>query len=302
MAISAQQVKQLREMTGAGMMDCKKALEETGGDMDGAVEILQKKGAAAAAKKAGRIAAEGMISTWLSADRTSGVMTEVNCETDFVARNDQFQAFVNTISRTIGESSVTTLEELEGLSAAGIGKSVTEFTGETINTIGEKISTRRFTRFTAENGLVADYIHAGGQIGVLVHVEGGGGDKVDEFARDVAMHIAAMNPPYLTSDDIPADAQAYQERFFSERAKESGKPDAIIPKIVAGQLDKWRAESSLLNQPFVKDSDVTVGELQARLEGPRIVAFARFEVGEGIEKRQEKSLSEEVAEQLRGSK
>ncbi len=302
MTITAQQVKELREITGAGMMDCKKALQETNGDLDAAIEILQKAGAAAAAKKAGRIAAEGLIGTWLSADKTSGAMAEINCETDFVARNEQFQSFVNTITTTIGESGVADVEALEGTNVTGMNKTVSEYTGEQIHTIGEKISTRRFVQFKATNGIVADYIHAGGQIGVLVHVEGGTGEEVEGFARDVAMHVAAMNPPYLTADEIPADVRATRERLFTEAAEESGKPAAIIPKIVAGQVAKWCAESSLLNQPFVKESDITISQLQSRYEGVTIAGFARYEVGEGIERKQEKSLSEEVAEQLRSSK
>lgn len=302
MTITAQQVKELREMTGAGMMDCKKALQETNGDIDGAIEILQKAGAAAAAKKAGRIAAEGIIGTYLSDDKTSGVISEINCETDFVARNEQFQTLVNTITSTIGTSDVTDIESLEKTKIPGLGKTVEEYTGEQINTIGEKITTRRFVKFTATNGLVADYIHAGGQIGVLVHVEGGNSEEVEGFARDVAMHIAAMNPPYLTADEIPADVRATRERILTEAAQESGKPAAIISKIVDGQIAKWCAESSLMSQPFVKDSDITIAQLQARYEGITIAGYARFEVGEGIERKQEKSLSEEVAEQLRSSK
>ncbi len=302
MTITAKQVKELRDITGAGMMDCKKALQETNGDLDGAIEILQKAGSAAAAKKAGRIAAEGLIGTYLSNNNKTGVISEVNCETDFVARNDQFQTLVNTITTTIGESDVADVESLEKTTISSLGKTVEEYTGEQINTIGEKISTRRFVKFNATNGLVADYIHAGGQIGVLVHVEGGNNEEVEGFARDVAMHIAAMNPPYLTAEEIPADVRANHERILTEAAEESGKPAAIVPKIVAGQIAKWCAESSLMNQAFVKDSDITISQLQDRYEGITIVGFARFEVGEGNERKQEKSMREEVAEQLRSSK
>jgi elongation factor Ts len=304
MAITAQQVKQLREMTGAGMMDCKKALEECGGNMDEAVTYLQKKGAAAAAKKAGRTAAEGLVQTWLSASGDTGVLVEVNCETDFVARNEQFLAFVDTIVKTIGDSSATSLDELMGATVAGGSKPVSEYTQEQIATIGEKIEVRRFERVSVSNGLVEAYLHAGGQIGVLVAVSNPKGvesGKVSEFARDVAMHVAAMKPPYLRPEEIPAHEAAAYEEILVARAQESGKPDSIIPKIVSGQMSKWRAESTLLNQPFVKDSDVTVGELQARLEGVAIERFLRFEVGEGIEKT-EKNLADEVAEQLRAGK
>lgn len=302
MTITAKQVKELRDITGAGMMDCKKALQETNGDIDGAIEILQKAGAAAAAKKAGRIAAEGLIGTYLSEDKATGVISEINCETDFVARNEQFQALVDLITNTVANSDVSDVEALEKTTIPSLGKTVEEYTGEQINTIGEKITTRRFAKFTATNGLVADYIHAGGQIGVLVHIEGGKDEKAEELARDVAMHVAAMNPPYLTADEIPTDVRANRERILTEAAEESGKPAAIVPKIVAGQLSKWCAESSLMDQPFVKDSDITVAQLQERYPGLTIAAFTRFEVGEGIERKQEKSLSEEVAEQLRSSK
>lgn len=305
MAITAQQVKQLREMSGAGMMDCKKALQETGGDIDEALVFLQKKGSAAAAKKAGRTAAEGLVQTRLSDDGKEGVLAEINCETDFVARNDLFQGFVDTITDTINVSKASTIEELMEVKVVGEDKTVGAYAQEQVSTIGEKIDVRRFERLACANGLVEAYIHAGGQIGVLVAVSNPQGvdqGLVSEFARDVAMHVAAMKPPYLRPEEIPAEAAAAYEEILAARAKESGKPDAIIPKIISGQMSKWRAESTLLNQPFVKDSDVTVAQLQDRLEGVQIERFIRFEVGEGIEKKQEKSLSEEVAEQLRAGK
>ncbi|MFU8803519.1 MAG: translation elongation factor Ts, partial [Bradymonadaceae bacterium] len=220
MAISAQEVKQLREMTGAGMMDCKKALQETGGDMDEAVVYLQKKGSAAAQKKAGRTAAEGLVQTWLGDDGHEGVLAEINCETDFVARNEQFQAFVDTITQTIGVSKASSIEELMEVPVVSGDKLVSKYVQEQVATIGEKIDVRRFTRLKSAEGLVEAYIHAGGQIGVLVAVSNPKGvdrEKVAEFARDVAMHVAAMKPPYLRPEEIPADAAAAYEEILVAR-------------------------------------------------------------------------------------
>jgi len=300
MGISAQQVKELRDLTGAGMMDCKKALVETDGDLDAAVEYLQKKGIAAAAKKADRVAAEGLVDSWLSEDASQGVVVEVNCETDFVSRNDQFQEFVSTITETIGASDASTLEEALALEVDG--ETIESLTKETISTIGENIQLRRFDRFVESEGIVATYIHAGSQIGVLVdvRVEGEATDEVSEFARDVAMHVAAMNPGYLRTEDIDPDAAAKQEEIFAAQIAEEGKPEHIVPRIVEGKMGKWKREQSLLEQPFVKDSDVTVGEHQDRVGGVQIARFVRYEVGEGIEK-EEADLGAEVAAQLEGN-
>ncbi len=302
MAISAKDVKELRGLSGAGIMDCKKALQETDGDIDEALSYLQKKGSAAAEKKASRTAAEGLVQTWLSEDQTEAVLVEVNCETDFVSQNDQFQAFVDKLTKTIGTSEATSLEELQDVKVAGTDKTVAEYTAEQISTIGEKISVRRFVRYNVNEGLVGEYIHAGGQIGVLVQVDAPAGadrDELDEYARDVAMHVAAMNPKYLHGSDIPEEDEAAQSEILTARQKEAGKPESIIPRIIAGQLEKWRAESVLVSQPFVKDSDKTIGELTDEITGASLASFVRFEVGEGIETHS-KSLSEEVAEQLRG--
>ena len=291
MAITAQQVKQLREMTGAGMMDCKKALTEVDGDLDSAVEYLQKKGMAAAAKKAGRVAAEGLVAHWFNDAGTEAVMVEVNCETDFVARNEQFQEFVDTIVKTIGASKATTVDEVLQLDVNGV--TVDAYTKDSILTIGENIQIRRFTRVAEPEGSVAGYLHAGAQIGVLVCVKGESG-AANEFGRDIAMHIAAMNPTYLTPEDIDADERAKQEEIFAAIVKEEGKPEAIIPKIVAGKIGKWAREQSLMEQAFVKDSDLTVGQFQEKTGGVSIASFARFGVGDGIEK-EETTLADEVA-------
>jgi elongation factor Ts len=302
MGISAKQVKELRDRTGAGMMDCKKALQETDGDIEAAIEHLEKKGMAAAQKKAGRVAAEGLVNAWVSPDHSEAVLVEVNCETDFVTRNDQFREFVEKVTEAIGESEVAEDADFhEQVTLVGTDKTIAKYTTEQIANIGENMDVRRFARFTADDGYVGSYIHAGDQIGVLVkcEVEGDVNSDVREFARDVAMHVAAMNPPYLNPGQIPADEREAQEKVFAEQMEEEGKPEHIIPRIVEGKIDKWESEVSLLQQPFVKDADMTVAEFQKEVGGVSIVDFVRFEVGEGIEK-EEADLAKEVAEQLKG--
>lgn len=302
MAISAKDVKTLRELSGAGIMDCKKALQETDGDLDEALSFLQKKGAAAAEKKASRTAAEGMVQTWVSEDNKEAVLVEVNCETDFVTRNEQFQALVQKVTETIAKSKAESLEDLGDVKVIGLDKDVLTYVNDQIATIGEKITLRRFARYSVEEGLVGEYIHGGGQIGVLIQInapEDTDRGELEEYARDVAMHIAAMNPAYLNPSDIPAEDEAAQKEILVARAKESGKSDAIIERMITGQIAKWRSETVLLSQPFVKDSDLTVEERTKQIAGASIASFVRYEVGEGIEK-EEKSLSEEVAAQLRG--
>ncbi|MGM0556540.1 MAG: translation elongation factor Ts [Myxococcota bacterium] len=301
MGISAKQVKELRDRTGAGMMDCKKALQETDGDMDAAIEHLEKKGMAAAQKKAGRVAAEGLVNAWVDSDHTEAVLVEVNCETDFVTRNDQFREFVEKVTKAIGESEVSEDADFHTeVTLVGTDKTIEKYTTEQIAAIGENMSVRRFARFTVDDGYVGTYIHAGDQIGVLVkcEVEDEVDNDVEAFARDVAMHVAAMNPPYLNPGQIPADEREDQERIFAEQMKEEGKPEDIIPRIVQGKIGKWESEVSLLKQPFVKDADMTVEEFQKDVGGVSIVDFVRFEVGEGIEK-EEADLAAEVAEQLK---
>lgn len=299
MSISAQLVKQLRDMTGAGMMDCKKALVENDGDIDKAVEFLQVKGMAKAAKKAGRVAAEGLVATVKSDDGTSAVAVEVNCETDFVARNEQFQKFVQDVSGVIADSGVDSVDAALGLDWGG--QTVEEVTKDAISTIGENIQIRRFTRFTQPEGFVASYTHAGSQIAVLVSVRVDGSVTEDQraFGRDVAMHIAAMKPLVLSPNDLDADAVAAQESIFSQQVAEEGKPEHIVPRIVEGKINKWKKEQSLTEQAFVKNPDLTVGKLQEQVGGVQIVEFARIEVGDGIEKRED-NLADEVAAQLRG--
>lgn len=302
MAISAKDVKALREISGAGIMDCKKALQEVDGDIDAALEYLQKKGAAAAEKKATRTAAEGLVRTWLNDDQSAAVLVEVNCETDFVSRNDTFHALADKIVETIGVSKASSVEELEAVKVVGGDKTVADYLTEQIAAIGENIKVRRFVRYDVDQGLVGAYVHAGDQIGVLVQLkapEGTDREKLDELARDVAMHVAAMNPHYLLESDIPAEDEESQREILSAQALEMGKPEPVVKKIVVGRMAKWRAENTLVSQSFVKNPDKTVAEIVDEVPGASLVSFARFEVGEGIEK-DEKSLSEEVAEQLRG--
>lgn len=293
MAISAKDVKQLRDMTGAGMMDCKKALTENNGDFDEAVKWLQVKGISKAQKKADRVAAEGLISNWVSDDKKEGVLIEINCETDFVTRNENFQNFVKKVTEAVGPSSVSSVEDADQVTIDG--KTLGDYTTEQIAVIGENIKVRRIARLRAEDGIVGAYSHTNDQIGVLVLVEGRSDDDTAEFARDVAMHTAAMRPLYLSPDDVDAEAAEKQSELFADKLREEGKPDKIIPKILEGQMRKWRGENSLLGQAYAKDADLTVDQFQKQFGGVTIKDFVRFEVGEGIEKKEDDFAAEVAA-------
>lgn len=300
MAITAQDVKALRDRTGAGMMDCKRALTENDGDIDAAIRYLEEKGIANAKKKSGRIAAEGLVRVWANADSTEAVVVEVNSETDFVSRNEQFQEFATQVTEAIGTSGISSNDEI-GEVAVG-SQTIASLTTETIAALGENLSVRRFARATSPEGLVGTYVHAGDQIAVLVQTKLGADadrDAVESFARDVAMHIAAMNPPYLHASEIPQAERDSQEALFSAQMAEEGKPAEMIPKIVKGKIKKWESEVSLLGQPFVKNSDLSVADYQKSVPGAELVGFIRFQVGEGIEK-EEVDFAAEVAEQLKG--
>jgi elongation factor Ts len=288
MSISAEIVKTLRERTGAGMMECKKALIETGGDLDAAAEIMRKAGLAKADKKAGRIAAEGTIATAIGADGRTAVLVEVNCETDFVARQPEFQAFAADVARASLAANATAAEALAGLSLAS-GATVDETRRNLIAKIGEKIDLRRAGRLTAPDRIGA-YVH-GTRIGVLAGVKGGD----DALARDIAMHVAAVNPQYVSPADVPADVVAKEREILAAQAAAEGKPAAIVEKMVEGRLRKYLAEICLTGQPFVKDPDTTVGELLARSRA-EVSGFLRYEVGEGIEKKQENFAAEVMAQ------
>ena len=289
MGITAGMVKELRERTGAGMMDCKKALTQTDGDMDKAIDFLREKGLAAAAKKASRVAAEGVVASYVSEDGKIGVIVEINCETDFVAKTDNFQAMVSAISAHIAK---TNPADMEALNASEIeaGKTVNALVTESIAKIGENISLRRFARYEVEEGLVAAYIHAGGKIGVLVNLKGGSA----ELGKDIAMHVAAANPSYLSREQVPTAELEHEKAVLSEQARKEGKPEKIIEKMVTGRIQKYYKEVCLLDQEFVKDPDQTIAKLAAA-NNAEIVEFARFQLGEGIEKRQDDFVAEVMA-------
>ena len=294
MQITAAMVKELRERTGAGMMECKKALVEAAGDMDGAIEAMRKAGLAKADKKAGRIAAEGVIVIAVADDASVGAMVEINSETDFVANNDEFRAFADRIARRVLEDAPSDLEALSALTVGdGDERDVATAVRELVARIGEKIEVRRFVRREAAEGRIATYLH-GKRIGVLVEYTG----KDEQVGRDVAMHVAASQPVAIREDDVPAEEIERERAILVEQAKESGKPDEIVQKMVDGRMRKHLGEITLLGQPFVKDPDQTVGKM---LEGAGadVLFFARFEVGEGKERREE-NFAEEVMAQAKG--
>lgn len=296
-AITAKMVSELRQRSDAGMMDCKKALEATSGDMDAAMVWLQKKGITRAAQKAGRTAAEGLIGTKASADGRSAMLLELNCETDFVARNDQFQGLTAKITGFAFDGG---FGDVEALKAGEIeaGKTAAVWLAEQAASVGENVQLRRIVRFDAAEGVVGSYIHAGSQIGVLVEVKATGDlGAAAEFARNVAMHIAASNPTYVSPSDIDAEFTTKQREIFLAQALESGKPQNIVEKMVDGRVAKWQAEISLVKQPYVKEPDITVEQYQKKVGGVTIARFARFQVGEGIEV-QKTDLAAEVAAQL----
>ena len=289
MAFTAQDVKTLREMTNCGMMDCKKALTETNGDMDKAVEYLREKGLATAAKKAGRIAAEGLVTSVVFGN--VGVVVEINTETDFVAKNADFQKFVMDVAKCIADANPA---DVEALKAAPLydGQTVGEALTEKIATIGENMNLRRFERF---EGVNEAYIHGGGKIGVLVNFKLGDEAKAEEpafkaAAKDVAMQIAAVMPKYVKSDEVPADELEKEKEILRAQALNEGKPEAIVDKMVAGRIQKFYKEVCLVEQAYVKDGDLTVAKFLKNVANEigtdiEIVKFARLEKGEGLEKR-----------------
>ncbi len=289
MNISAAEVKTLRERTGAGMMECKKALVEADGDMEAAVGIMRKTGLAKADKKAGRIAAEGRIA--LVGDASAAALVEVNCETDFVAGGDAFAGFSDALARTVLTSDPTDLEALAKLELAD-GETVEITRRALIAKLGEKISLRRFERIQT-TGVLGRYVH-GVRIGVLVELEGGD----DVLAKDVAMHIAASSPQCIGFDDVAPEVLARERAIYRAQAEESGKPPQIVEKMIAGRLRKYVNEIALTGQPFVKNTDLSVGAL-LKEHNARVMRFVRYEVGEGIEK-EETDFASEVMAQVQG--
>lgn len=294
MNISAAMVKELRERTGSGMMECKKALQEASGDMEAAVELMRKAGLAKADKKSGRTAAEGLISTRTSADGKRAVILEINCETDFVAKGDDFTDFADKVVETALDSTAGSLEDLFATMIPSTGSSVEETRRAMIAKIGENINVRRFESITSERGIVASYLH-GTRIGVLVELIGG--DQA--LGRDIAMHVAASKPLCVEDKDVPAETVAKEREIAKAQAEAEGKPANIVEKMVEGKIKKFLGEVALLGQPFVKDPDQTVGKLLSS-RGASVGRFVRFEVGEGIEKA-ESNFAEEVMAQVRNS-
>jgi len=294
--ITAADVKKLREETGAGMMDCKKALGEVDGNHDAAVDFLRKKGLSAASKKAGRVAAEGIVAT--ATQGNASVVLEVNAETDFVSKNDQFVAFVDALNALILDKRPADVEALKALPFDG-ELNVEQALSQLIATIGENMSIRRFAVLESE-GATASYIHGAGKIGVLVAVKGETSDALKEVARGVAMHVAAVNPQFVSRDEVTEDAVERERKVLIDRALASGKPAAIVEKIVTGQMNKFYSENCLLDQEFVMDSDTTVGKaIKAVQADAELVGMVRFGLGEGIEK-EESDFAAEVAAQVNG--
>ena len=293
--ITAEQVKQLRERTGAGMMDCKKVLTETNGDEEKAIELLRERGIAKAAKKSDRIAAEGLVTTYVTEDHKIGAVVEVNAETDFVAKNEEFKNFVADVAKQVAEKNPATVEELLAqTSITETDKTVQDVLTNKIATIGENMSIRRFERFETTNGFVESYIHGDGKIAVLVEMEGGD----NTLAKDICMQIAAARPEYLDRESVPQERVNHEMEILKAQAVNEGKPEAVAEKIVQGRIGKFYGEICLVEQDFVKDPDQKVGKL-VESKGAKIVRFARFEKGEGLQKREE-NFAEEVAKQVNG--
>ena len=293
MTISAALVKELRERTGAGMMDCKKALIQTNGDIEQGIELLRTLGVASAEKKSGRIAAEGAIVQLVSEDRSLGVLVEINCETDFVAKDNSFKEYATAVAQCLLAGDQNTMKELEE-SELHPDISVNQARQELISKIGENISVRRFDKLRSLDGLVAGYLH-GGRIGVLVSMS-----ECDvELGKDIAMHIAASRPICVTEDDVPEEVIEAERSIFVAQAKESGKSDDIVARMVDGKLKKFMKENTLLGQDYVKDPDITVGTLIASADA-KVCEMLRYEVGEGLEKRDDDFVAEVIAQANRG--
>ncbi|AOV08244.1 translation elongation factor Ts [Sporosarcina ureilytica] len=292
--VTAQMVKELREKTGAGMMDCKKALTEVNGDMDAAVDFLRKKGLSSADKKADRIAAEG--SAYIHVDGNEAVIIEVNAETDFVAKNEGFQTLVKELAEHLLKTKPASIDEAHD-SKLENGHTVSEHISNAIAKIGEKITLRRFEiRTKTDADAFGPYLHMGGTIGVLVTLEG---STDEEAAKDVAMHIAAMNPKYVSRDEVPADEVEREKKVLTEQALNEGKPENIVAKMVEGRIGKFFEDICVLDQPFVKDSDQKVAAF-VKSTGGTLKDFVRYAVGEGIEKREE-NFADEVLSQVKGN-
>ena len=289
--VTASLVKELREKTGAGMMDCKKVLTETDGDLEKAAELLRERGIAKAAKKSGRVAAEGIVEAYISEDGKSGAIVEVNSETDFVAKNEDFKTFVMDVAKQVVKNNPQTVEELLSQPSISVeGKTVNEVLIDKIATIGENMTIRRFARFETTDGLVEKYIHGDGKIAVLVNMKNGN----KELAKDVCMQIAAARPEFVNREQVPAERLEKEKEILKAQTMNEGKPEAIAEKIVMGRINKFYEEICLIDQEFVKDPSMKVSQV---LKDAEVIEFARFEKGEGIEKKEE-NFAEEVMKQL----
>ena len=300
--ISAKIVMELRGRTGAGMMDCKKALAASDGDMDKAIDFLREKGLAAAAKKQSRIAAEGVVGAFICDKCGSGALVEVNCETDFVANTPEFKEMVQTIAKTVMAENPADVDALLNCTAKGLDMTVSALITEKTAKIGEKITVRRFARYDGSDGIVDSYIHMGGKVGVLVLAQGEKTDAVKEVLHDVALQIAAASPvapEYVTRDQVRADHLEHEKEILVAQARNEGKPEKIIERMVQGRINKFYQEVCLMEQLFVKDSDITVEKMiQQKAPGTKIVAFIRYKMGDGLEKKVN-DLAAEVAEQTK---
>ena len=302
MEITASMVKELREKTNAGMMDCKKALKETNGDIEKAIVYLREKGLLQAAKKSSRIASEGLTTALISADEKKGVVIEVNSETDFVAKNEEFKSFVEETAKAVLDNDPKDLEDLKAL-VLKEGKTVQEVLTDKIATIGENMSLRRFGEVKVDKGLVVDYIHGGGKISVLVALESEGDKEVLKvLGKDIAMQVAAMSPKYISMEDVDEEFIAQEKEILTAQALNEGKPQNIVEKMVLGRLNKELKEICLLEQAFVKDPDLTVKKVisdTAKKIGSdiKVAGVIRYEVGEGLEKKSE-NFADEVAKQM----
>ena len=301
--ITAKSVKELREMTGAGMMDCKKALVQTEGDIEKAVEYLREKGLAAAAKKAGRVAAEGIVKTFVSADKKTAGMVEVNCETDFVAANEEFVSFADKVAEMVANTSAANVEELLAEKFDGEA-TVQEALTALIAKLGENMTLRRFAKFNIEKGAVASYIHGGGRIGVMVEVASESTDvaALEEVAREVCMQVAAANPLFLSKEEVDSESLEKEKEIYRVQALNEGKPENIVEKMVNGRIQKYYKEVCLLDQAWVKDGDKSITkylqEKSKEVGSPiTVTRYARFERGEGIEKVEE-DFAAEVAKTM----
>ncbi len=291
MSISAAQVKELRERTGLGMMECKQALSETGGDMEAAADLLRKRAGAKVEKKSGRIAAEGVIGLSISADRKLAAIVEVNCETDFVAKGDNFSAFANAVAAVVAMRDPPDVDALYLLSIGPGTETVAQAREALVTKQGENVGVRRFVRYATAAGHVGAYVHGTRKIGVLAELQGGD----ENLGKDISMQIAASRPEYLSRDQVPLSAVEKEKEIFAAQAAASGKPEEVVEKMVAGRVNKYLNDVTLLGQAFVKDPDVTVEKL-LKSAGAKVARFARFEVGEGVDKKKDDFAAEVMAQ------